>query len=111
MNDQPDDDEKRHDGGPSFLRTAMKSVEAIEGVQHQDATIARRVADAVAAPAPVFNTHSHGVDALLASQELSLKAIVADLDSKIAALEAERTDAMLAFSMLNAARLAKHRTD
>ena len=61
------------------------------------------------ATAPVFTTHSHGVGALLAAQELALREIVADIDAKIAQLQAERTDAMLAYSMINAGKAARER--
>lgn len=58
---------------------------------------------------PVFNTFTHAIDALFAAQELTIKAQVADIDAKIAALNAERTNAMLAFSMLSAGRMAKEK--
>lgn len=89
------------------VKTAMQKVDQVE--QHIDNAIdiADTIAKAIDAPAPVYTTHSHGVDALFAAQEISLKAIVADIDAKIAALQAERTDAMLAYSMLSAGRMAK----
>jgi hypothetical protein len=50
---------------------------------------------------PVFNTHSTALAGEMASKGKAYIAMVADVDAKIAALQAERTDLMLAYSMLN----------
>ena len=63
----------------------------------------------VGATAPVFTTHSQGVLALIASQEMALREKVADVDAAIERLQAERTDLMLAFSMCEGARRARER--
>lgn len=91
-------------------RDAARAVEADENKDEQiTQAVAKTAEQLLDDPAPVVTTHSHGVEALLAAQEISLKGIVADLDAKIALLNAERTDAMLAYSMLNAGRAAKDR--
>jgi hypothetical protein len=50
---------------------------------------------------PVFNTHSTALAGEMASKGKAYVAMVADIDAKIAALQAERTDLMLAYSMLD----------
>lgn len=98
------------EGGGGDWRAAARGVERTE---QQDGKIKQAIAKTAEAAldttAPIVTTHSHGVDALFAAQEISLKSIIADLDAKIALLNAERTDAMLAYSMLSAGRAAKDR--
>ena len=64
----------------------------------QDAAIGTAVAEALARSAPVFNTHSQALAGRLIAEERALKEIVADIDARIAELNAQRTDAMLAES-------------
>jgi microsomal dipeptidase-like Zn-dependent dipeptidase len=52
---------------------------------------------------PVNTTHSNALAGMLLAHERQLKEKVADIDSKIAELNAERTDAMLAESGVSAA--------
>ncbi len=52
---------------------------------------------------PVFTTHSNALAGMLIAHERQLKEKVADIDAKIAELNAERTDAMLAESGVSAA--------
>jgi hypothetical protein len=87
----------------SGLSTAMRKVSEKE---HAEAAVKQALDTRMD---PVFNTHSHTVDAMFAAQEIALKALVGDIDAKIEQLQAERTDAMLAYSMLSAGRLAREK--
>lgn len=76
---------------PSPLTKAMRAVV-------RDEEIAAAVAESMALPAPVFNTHSLALVGLLVAQERGLSEKAADIRKRIADLEAEYTDIMLAQS-------------
>lgn len=64
-----------------------------------DEQIAAALAESMAVPAPpVFNTHSQALVGLLVAQENGLREKAADVRQRIADLEAEYTDIMLAQS-------------
>ncbi|XAI96310.1 hypothetical protein [Microcystis phage Mae-JY30] len=67
------------------------------------------IEEALKAPAtaPIFTTHSDGLAGEINAKAVAFKAMVAEVDAKIAALEAEREDLMLAYSMLSHAMTAR----
>jgi hypothetical protein len=69
------------------------------------------VAAALSEPKPIFRTHSTALAGEIAAKAESYKALVAEIDARIAALEAERTDLMLSYSMLSGAMNARERAD
>jgi ABC-type amino acid transport substrate-binding protein len=71
--------------------------------------LAKRTEDAMQAPAPIFNTHSQALAGRLVAEERALIEQCADIDAKIAALQAERTDVLLAQSGITAALGAMER--
>lgn len=86
---------------------AMANVDQQEAEDEQEENIANGTEQAMQEVLPpVFRTHSTAVRARIAADQLALKQIIADLDAKIAALNEERTDAMLSYSAGEAARRA-----
>jgi len=75
-----------------------------------DRQIAAAVSEALQKPSPVFNTHSAALAGEIAAKAESYKAMVAEIDAKLNLLEAERTDLMLAYSMLSHAMSARETT-
>lgn len=91
------------------LSAALKAAAASDQGSVTDTTskaIAKALNDR---QAPVFSTYSDGFLATCAAEEMRLKDAVADIDAQIAGLNAQRTNAMLAFSMVQAARLAREK--
>lgn len=89
------------------LSQAMANVDRQEAADEQDEDIAIGTEQALTETLPpVFRTHSNAVRARLTADQYALKQIIADLDEKIASLNAERTDAMLSYSAGEAARRA-----
>lgn len=89
------------------LSTAMKAADAAHAEDSTlDKQLEREVGKAIKTspppqpPARRFNTHSASTATLLAAEGERVKMLVSDIDDKIAALNEERTDAMLAYSML-----------
>lgn len=76
-----------------------------EGEDQQDA-IAKALAAGIAGKARTFNTHSQALAGRLIAEERALNEIVADIDAKLAELNEQRTDAMLAHSMISHALIA-----
>ena len=76
-----------------------------------EASVAAALAEPVAPPKPIFRTHSTALAGEIAAKAESYKAMVAEIDARIAALEAERTDLMLSYSMLSSAMGARERAD
>lgn len=74
-----------------------------------DKALTEAVRNGIAGAAPPFNTHSVALAGKLNAEAEGYKSQVADVDAKIAALQAERTDLMLAYSMLSAAMGARER--
>lgn len=74
-----------------------------------DARLEEGVAAALAEPKPIFRTHSSALAGEITAKAESYKAMVAEIDAKLAQLEAERTDLMLAYSMLSGAMGARER--
>jgi hypothetical protein len=72
------------------------------------AELQQAVSDGIAST-PIFNTYSTALAGKLRAEADGYKAQVADIDAKIAALQAERTDLMLSYSMLSAAMSARER--
>ncbi len=58
---------------------------------------------------PTFNTHSTALAGEFAAKAASIKAQVAEVDDKIAHLNAERDDLMLAYSMLSHGMTAREK--
>lgn len=77
------------------LREAMQRADA---ANRRETVLTAAVSDALKPAAPLFNTHSQALAGRLLAEERALKEIVANLDARIAELNAERTDAMLAES-------------
>lgn len=94
--------ESRSTSAVAAARNAAADEETSQ--QLQDA-----VSDGIAAPPPVFNTHSTALAAKLNAEAEGYKNQVADIDAQIATLNAQRTDLMLAYSMLSAAMAARER--
>lgn len=69
-----------------------------------DTQLAKAVEKAVSQPPVVFNVYSEGVKTMLSAEADKLIRIVNDIDAEIARLTEKRTDAMLAYSGLSAAR-------
>ncbi len=89
------------------LGQAMANVDQQEAEDEQEENIATGTEQAMAdVLPPVFSTHSNATRNRVLAEQHTLRAIIADLDDKIAALNAERTDAMLAYSGLEANRRA-----
>lgn len=92
-----------HDG----LSQAMANVDEIEHEEAQSEELVNGTEHAMQeALPPVFRTHSNAVRARLTADQYALQQIIADLDAKIAGLNAERTDAMLSYSAGEAAKRA-----
>ena len=87
--------------------------EAVEALRSEDELrnqLAATVSEAIAAPAaPVFNTHSQALAGRLIAEQRALIEIVADIDAQLGALNAQRTDAMLAQSGITNALAALER--
>ena len=88
-----------------------KSDQAIAAARQteQESELVEAVREGVAAQAKVFNTHSQALAGRLIAEERALVEVVADIDAKIAKLNEERTDAMLAHSMVSHALQAAER--
>ena len=63
----------------------------------------------IAGEAQVFNTHSVALARELKAKADSIISQVADIDAKLKAFNNERTDLMLAYSMLSAAASAREK--
>jgi len=86
-------------------------VDIAEAMRRADANIAplKAVEAALAAPIgrPICTTHSTAFAGELVAKGESIKAQVADIDAQIEALEAQREDLMLAYSMISHALTAR----
>lgn len=88
-------DENRSDDTARAIRTLRNEdvqTDAVEGA------VERALQDR--APA-IYNTHSIALAGEMNAKAEGIKLMVADMDAKIAALQAERTDLMLSYSMLS----------
>jgi len=87
---------ERQDNG---LGEALRRVDAGAAAEGSAVTAVEK---ALTAPVgkPIFNTHSNALAGEFNARAESLKAQIAEVDAKIAALNAERTDLMLTYSML-----------
>lgn len=88
-----------------------KSDQAVTAARQteQDSALVDAVREGVAAQANVFNTHSQALAGRLIAEERALIEVVADIDAQIAKLNEQRTDAMLAHSMVSHALQAAQR--
>jgi hypothetical protein len=100
----------KKDQNGSALREPGNSDETIEAIRaagpayegSTDVDVAQAVEDALAdQSAPVFNTHSTALAGKMMAEAEGYRSMIADIDAKIEALNAERTDVMLAYSMLS----------
>lgn len=90
----------RSDGAVSAIRSSNEEQSLSDELQSA-------VAAGVAGAAPVFNTHSTALARELQAKADGIKSQIADIDAKLVALNDERTDLMLAYSMLSAAAGAR----
>lgn len=94
---------------------ASKSDLAADAVRSivRDNQLADQLTSAVTAgvtgEAQVFNTHSVALARELQAKADGIRSQVADIDAKMKALNDERTDLMLAYSMLSAAAGAREK--
>ncbi len=87
----------------------VQAVRQLQEDQQLSDNLQAAVADGIAGQARVFNTHSVALARKLNAEAEGYKSQVADIDAKIQALQDERTDLMLAYSMLSAAAGARER--
>ena len=80
---------------PTNLSEAMQNAAAADDLSRD---LSAAVTEGVTGKAKTFSTHSQALAGRLMAEERSLRETVADIDAKIAALNEERTDAMLAYS-------------
>lgn len=91
---------KTENNGSRSDEVAEALHQAAEG-EARDVAVHEAVEHALTDPAKTFNTHSNALAGRLIAEERALIEIVADIDAKIADLQAQRTDAMLAHSMIS----------
>ena len=82
-------------GAPANLSEAMQQAGAADDLSR---TLSASVSEGVAGKVKIFNTHSQALAGRLMAEEHALREVVADIDAQIAALNDQRTDAMLAYS-------------
>lgn len=85
---------------------AARLADEADGVSRD---LAAAVGAGIEGKAKTFNTHSQALAGRLIAEERALVEIVADIDEKIARLNDERTDAMLAHSGISNALSAMQR--
>jgi hypothetical protein len=74
-----------------------------------EAALESAVHEGIIETPPMFNTHSVALAGKMEAEAAAYRAQVADVDAKIKLLQAERTDLMLAYSMLSAAMTAREK--
>lgn len=101
------------DADRSALSVAMRNADAANSdvAEKTGADLAKSVEEALTQDQgpPPFNSHSQSFAARLIAEERSLRETVGNIDAQIAALNAQRTDAMLAQSGITAALAALQR--
>lgn len=95
---------------PPAAEEPTRSMGVVRALRNKEAGDAAHAAVASAlspeASIRVFTTHTDALKGQMAAETHRLKAIVEDIDRKIAALNIERDNAMLAYSGISAAMTA-----
>lgn len=93
------------------LTVAMRNADASGVAERTGADLAKSVEEALTQDQgpPPFNSHSQSFAARLIAEERALRETAGNIDAQIAALNAQRTDVMLAQSGITAALNALQR--